>query len=214
MATSTELQVSRRELMGKASKRLRKAGMIPANLTGHNQEAQPLQVSRVLFENLVRHHQANGVIALKVEGSGVAESALIRHVQHDPRTGKPVHIDFDRVSMNEKISVNVQLTFVGAAPGVTLEGGVLLPLQETLHVECATKDLPGAIEVDLSSLTELNSILHAKDIKLPASVTLVTDPEENIVKVNPPTVLTAEEEAPTTEEAGAAEAAPAEESEV
>jgi large subunit ribosomal protein L25 len=127
-------------------------------------------------------------------------------VQRDPRSGKILHIDFSRVSLTERITMKVPLRFVGEAPAVKDEGGVLLRLLDTLDVECTASDIVDYIEVDISSLTEIDSMLHAEDARLPASFTLITDPNEGIAKVAATRAEKAEEVEATAEETASAEA--------
>ena len=183
MAQQTELEISPREVMGKATKRLRKVGIIPANIFGHHEASQPVQIDAIAFDQLVRAHHATGIIALRQPGNHATQTALIRHVQHDPRSGKIIHVDFFRVSLRERITSKVPLHFVGEAPAVKLEGGVLLHLMDALDVECEAGDLVEYVEVDITPLTEIDAIIHAGDVKLPTSYTLLTDPKEGIAKV-------------------------------
>src|SRR5579883_831986 len=203
MAEQTELAISPREVMGKATKRLRKAGIIPANIFGHQEEPQAVQIDAIAFDQLVCRHHATGIIALRQPGDGATQTALIRHVQRDPRSGKILHIDFFRVNLNERISSKIPLHFVGEAPAVKNEGGVLLHLLDALEVECEAKDLVEYIEVDVTPLTEIDSVIHAEDVKLPENYTLLTDPKEAIAKVAATRAEVAEEAAETTEAAPA-----------
>ena len=134
MAQQTELEIAPREVMGKATKRLRKAGIIPGNIFGHKEESQAVQIDAVAFDRLRRSHAATGVIALRMPKVTRVQTALIRRVQHDPRSGKVLHVDFFRVSMNESLKIKVALRFVGEAPAVKNENGVLLHLVHTLDV--------------------------------------------------------------------------------
>ena len=206
MIQQTVLQISPREVTGKATKRLRKSGIIPANISGHKEESQTVQVEALAFEALRRAHGTTGIITLRLSGSDRVQTALVRRVQRDPRTGKIVHIDFSRVSLTERITMKVPLRFIGEAPAVKDEGGVLLHLLDALEVECTASDIVDYIEVDISSLTEIDSILHAEDAKLPANFTLITDPNEGIAKVAATRAEKAEEGA---EEAVAPAEAPA-----
>ena len=206
MAQRTELEISRREVMGKAVKRLRKAGIIPANIFGRNQAPVAVQVDAVSFERLRRAHGTRSVLTLRMPGTKSTQTALIRHVQRDPCTDKVIHVDFFRVSLSERIKVKVPLHFTGEAPAVKTENGVLLHLLDVIEVECLARDIPDYLEVDVSGLDEIDAILHASDVKLPANFTLLTDPEEGIVKVAASRVEVAEEAA---EGAAASEAAPA-----
>lgn len=183
MAEQTELEIRPREVMGKATKRLRKAGIIPANIFGHHENSQAVQIDAVAFDHLVRGHHATGLIALRQPGVSATQTALVRHVQHDPRSGKVIHVDFFRVSLTERITSKVPLHFVGEAPAVKLEGGVLLHLMDALEVECEAGDLVEFVEVDVTPLTEIDAIIHAEDITLPTGYTLLTDPKEGVAKV-------------------------------
>jgi large subunit ribosomal protein L25 len=207
MAKQEELKISPRAVTGKATKRLRKAGIIPANIFGHKQESQTVQVEALAFEALRRAHRTKGVLSLRMPGRGNVQTALIRHIQRDPRTGKILHIDFFRVSLTDRITIKVPLHMVGEAPAVKIENGVLLHLLDALEVECAAQDIVDHFDVDVSSLTEIDGIIHARDIQLPPNYTLVTAPDEGVVKVAATRAELAEEAAEA--EAAAAPVAPA-----
>jgi len=209
MADTVELEVSRREITGKATKRLRKAGIIPANIFGHKEASQTMQIDEVSFERLRRSHGAKGIITLTLPDGTGKQTALIRHVQRDPRTDKVLHVDFFRVSLKERLNVKVALRFVGEAPAVKNEGGVLLHLMDALEVECEAGDIPEYFEVDVTPLTEIDAILHAEDVPLPAKFTLITDPNEGVAKVSA-TRGEKEEEAEEAAAAGGATPVPAE----
>jgi large subunit ribosomal protein L25 len=209
MAQQTELEVSPREVLGKATKRLRKAGIIPANIFGHHEESQAVQINAAAFKRLQRAHRLTSLLSLRMPGSADGQTALIRHVQHDPRTGNVIHVDFFRVSVTERINVKVSLRFVGEAPAVKNEGGVLLHLLDALEVECSVADIPEYLEVDVTPLTEIDDIIHASDVPLPANFTLITDPGEGVAKVAATRAEMAEEaveEAAPAPAAGATEA--------
>ncbi len=210
MAKPTELAVSPREITGKATKRLRKAGIIPANIFGRGEPSQAVQIEILAFEGLRRDHHATGVIALQMQNTKKTQTALIRHVQRDPRSGKVLHIDFFRVNLSDRITAKVPLRFVGTAPGVKIEGGILLHLVDTLEAESAAGDIVDAIEVDISSLEHIDDVLHAKDIPLPPNYTLITDPEEAVVKITPPRIEKVEEAAAAPAEEAVGEAPKAE----
>jgi large subunit ribosomal protein L25 len=182
MAQQTELEIAPREIRGKATKRLRKQGIIPANIFGHHEEPQAVQIDAVAFERLLRDHKATSVIALRLPNTG-PQTALIRHVQHEPRSGKIIHVDFFRVGLTERIKARVPLHFVGEAPAVKNEGGVLLHLLDAIEVECAAQDIPEYIEVDVTPLTEIDSVIHVEDIQRPANVTFTEDLGEPVAKV-------------------------------
>lgn len=205
MAKQTTLEVKPRTVLGKSTKHLRKEGLIPANIYGHKEAPLPLQVDEIEFARLQRAHGARNVVSLHLPDDKT-ETVLIRHVQHNPVSGKILHVDFTRVSLRERIESKIPLKFTGVALGVKNEGGVLLHLVDALAVECAASDIVEDIEVDISELSEIDATLYARDVKLPKGYELVTDPEEPIVKVAASRI---EAELPEATEAAPAEDAPA-----
>jgi len=191
MAEQVELEITPREVMGKATKRLRKSGIIPANISGHKEASMAVQIDEVVFDRLHRSHGTRSIIRLRLPNAPL-QTALVRRVQRDPRTGRPVHIDFSRVSMSEKVTMKAPLRYIGESPAVKNFQGVLLHLLDAVEVECTASDIVEAVDVDISQLTEIESVLHAKDAKLPGGFTLITDPEEPIVKVAAPKIEVAE----------------------
>jgi large subunit ribosomal protein L25 len=200
MAEQTLLEVAPRTVVGKANKRLRKDGLIPGNIFGHNQDAQTIQLDAVRFDYLRRHGALRSILTLSLPDKST-QTVLLRYVQRAPKSGKILHVDFSRVNLTERIGMRVPLHFVGEAPAVKIDGGVLLHLVETLEIECSASDIVDAIEVDISSMTAIDATLHASDVKLPENFKLITNPEEPIAKVS---ATRAE-----TEVAAAAEATPA-----
>ena len=207
MAEQIELAISKREVTGKATKHLRKAGIIPANIYGHHEASEAVQVDALAFDALRRAHKTSGIISLRMDGTGT-QTALVRRIQRHPTTSKLLHIDFYRVSLRERIAVKIPLHTVGEAPGVKDEDGVLLHLLDALEVECMAQDIVNALEVDVSSLAHIDDILYAKDVKLPADFTLITDADEPVVKVAATRAEKAEEA--EEEKEAAPTAAPAE----
>ncbi len=199
MARQTVLEVTPREIAGKATKRLRRAGIIPANIYGYHEASLAVQVDALAFERLQRAHGARSVLSLHLPNAP-AQMALIRHVQRDPIAGKVLHVDFSRVSLDESIEVKVPLNFVGVSLAVKNLGGVLLHLIDALPVECRASDIVENIVVDLALLEDIDATIYARDIKLPAHYALAIDAEEPIVKVI----------APRTELPGATATVPAE----
>ncbi len=208
MAQQVTFEVAPRTVMGKATKRLRRAGIIPGNVYGHKQASVPVQVDAVEFERLRRAHGLRNIIALRM-GTSRPQTVLVRHLQHDALSGKILHIDFSRVNLEETIESKIPLHFVGEAPGVKVFGGVLLHLLEALPVECKAEDIVEHIDVDVSSLAEIGDVLHARDVPLPAGYKLTIDPDEPIAKINAPRVeVPGAEEAATAAEQAATETRP------
>ncbi|MEO1766962.1 50S ribosomal protein L25/general stress protein Ctc [Thiobacter aerophilum] len=156
-----------------ASRRLRRAGRVPAIVYGGNEP--PITIE--LDHNTVFHqlkHEAFHASILTLEVDGSKEQVLLRDVQMHPWKPLVLHLDFQRVDPNAKIHMKVPLHFVGAdvAPGVKLAGGNITHVMNEAEVLCLPKDLPEFIEVDLSGLQAGHS-LHLSEIKLPAGVEFV-----------------------------------------
>jgi large subunit ribosomal protein L25 len=207
MATKKQVTLTAqpRTVMRKHVRALRRQGILPAHIYGHGASV-PVQVDARTFERLRETHQTTGVITLAIAGQTQPETVLVRHIDHEPKTGKMLHIDFARVLMHETIHAHVPLHVVGVAPAAKETGGTVLVLLETIEIECLPGDLPDALTVDATKLTALDVVLRVSDISVPPGVKVLDAPDEVVVKVEPPRVST---EPTSTETATAANEPPA-----
>jgi large subunit ribosomal protein L25 len=178
-----ELKTQKRKVLGKKVKNLRREGLVPAVLYGHETDSVPLQVEERELNRILAQAGGHRLIALKVGRSRKRQMALARDVQWDVITGKPLHVDFYAVVMTEKITTEVPLVFVGEAPAVDEVGVILLQGLDEIEIECLPGDLIEAIEVDLSGLEEMDQAIYVKDLRLPPTIDLLTDTEELVAKV-------------------------------
>ena len=178
-----ELKVEKRTLLGKKVKRLRRQGLIPAIIYGHETEPIPVQIEERELTRVLAQAGPNRLITLRLDGR--PRLALAREIQRDVITDKLLHVDFYTVVMTEKLSAEVPLVLVGESPAVERREGVLQHGIDTVEVECLPGDLIHSIEVDLSELKELGQAIYVKDLKVPPSVEILTDGEEMVVKVVP-----------------------------
>lgn len=187
MTASTELVVSSREVIGKASHRLAAQGQLPAVLYGANRDPMPIAVDRHDFEQFAARHAAGStLVELHLEGAGKPINAMIREIQHSPIKGNIVHIDFQEVAMNKPVHASVSLSLVNDPAGVKA-GGVLTVNVHEINVEAKPAELPEVIEHDVSAL-EVGDVLHMGDIAAPKGVALLDDPEIVVASVTAPTV--------------------------
>jgi large subunit ribosomal protein L25 len=211
-----ELLVEQRQVTGKKVAQLRRAGILPANVFGKGIESQAIQLETEVLEHTLKAAVANEVIDLKV-GKGEARPVVIYKIQRNPLNGSFLHADFYQVQLREKMRADVPLQFIGESEAVSTYNGVLLTTLDTVQVEALPLDLPSHIEVDISSITELEGAIHVGALRVPGNVTILTDPEIMVVKVASPRVE--EEEVPEAAEAAeepaadAADAAPTAEAE-
>lgn len=195
MSEKIVLKADERNAVGSAAVRnLRREGLLPAIIYGAGSENKKLQLDQHNFEQMLRHHAAeNMIVDLDIAG-GESESVLLKSVQHHPVSGVPLHIDFQRISMSDKLEIEIPISLVGDPVGVTTGGGVLELLQHTLYIKCLPNDILETIEVDVSEL-ELGGHLSVADIKLdPEKYEIVADEGIAIATVAAPRTEEEEEE--------------------
>jgi len=180
----------------RAVRRLRAEGRIPAVIYGHGQETLMLSLSQHDFSGLLRHG-AHGLLDVQVGAS--TESAVIKDVQFDVFGREILHVDFARISRDERVVVEVAIVLKGTAPGVA-EGGVVNWLLHSVDVECPAESIIEQLPVNVSGL-HLNQALLIKDLQLPEGLKAMQDGELVVVQVAPPH----REAEPTEIEVGAAE---------
>jgi large subunit ribosomal protein L25 len=160
--------------MGKgASRRLRRTGKIPAILYGGNKEATSLELDHnELLKNL--EHEAFYSRVLTVSINNQQEKAILKDLQRHPFRPAVLHVDLQRVSETEKITVHAPLHFINEdrCIGVKQGGGVISHHVIEVEIRCLPKDLPEFIEIDLANLN-LNDVVHLSDLALPPGVELV-----------------------------------------
>jgi large subunit ribosomal protein L25 len=210
MPTRLELPAELRDVFGKHVRRLRRQGIVPANIYGHG-ESRAIQAPARVVEHLLAHGGRTGVVNIAVDGR--PQTALLKQVQRDPRSGEVLHIEFQAVSMEESVTSTVPVRFVGESLAVTKLGGVMTHPRSEVHVTARAADLPDVIEVDVSSIAELHGAIHIADLAASGRYRLIDSPDEVLAIVLPPKVEVEEvEEAAEAAAEGAAEAPePAEE---
>lgn len=200
------LEAKKRIVTGRKVKNLRNEGMLPGTIYGEMIEPLSIQVSTDQFTHAYAQTGETGLINLTVDG--VVHPVLTNNVQRDPVSGLPIHMEFHQVNLKEKIHAHVPIELVGESQAVKEKTGTLLQLLDEVEVEALPTDLPEHIDVDVSGLINVNDHMMARQLTMPAGVTLLTDPELFIVKIGE--LVAPEPEPAPVEEApveGAAEAA-------
>lgn len=190
MAQST-LNVMRRKRMGKSGARaIRNEGNVPAVLYGKGEETLALVINPgELKEALSTEAGENTLLEIVVENGGdeqIKKLSLLREIQYDFLTSKPIHFDFQTLDVKKKITVSVPVVITGRAKGVK-EGGILEEILREISVECLPKDIPNSYEVDVTEL-EVGQSVHVNTLDIAEGVTLITDPNDTIVAVQAPKV--------------------------
>jgi large subunit ribosomal protein L25 len=185
------LQAKNRNVIGKQVKALRRQGGLPAILYG-SIDPLPITLDAHSAERVLNSVTSSHLITIEV--AGAPHSVLVRERQRNPLTGHLIHVDFQVVSLTEKLRASVLLDLVGDAPAVKDHSGVLVTGLESLDVECYPQDLPERITIDLSILREIGDAIYVRDLNLPEAVEVLAEPEEMVILVTAPEAEPVEEE--------------------
>jgi large subunit ribosomal protein L25 len=186
MSTATLSATLRSESGKGAARALRRAGSVPAVIYGHKREPMSLAVPTRELERLLERVSAGStVVELSIDGK--VSRTLIREIQKHPFKKLLVHVDFQELVAGEKITVSVPLVIVGVSVGVRSFAGILDQTMRELEVSVDPSAMPNHIDIDVSALNVGDSI-HVRDIKLPAGITVLSDPDASVVVVAAPKV--------------------------
>jgi len=188
---SVVLKAERRELIGKQVKALRREGKLPAVLYGRRIEPIPVVLDHRTTSRQLNQLSPSALVTIELEGE--THMALVREKQRNVLTGSLMHIDFQVVSMQDKLRSNVFVEFIGEAPAVKNFNGILFTELNRIEVECLPKDLPERFTVDVSGLTEIGSSIYVRDLVIPANVEVLEDANSIVVVVTAPEAEEVEE---------------------
>lgn len=178
------IEVQRRERIGKGeSRRLRSRDLIPAVLYGADRDPIAIQVPRKTLLDLFKAggHE-NRIFLLRLAGTEQTRHAMVRDLQVDPTTNEISHLDFQRIAMDRKLRVHVQLELTGVAAGVKNDGGVLDFVTREIEVECLPTAIPASVPIDVSEL-QIGDHLEASQLELPEGVEYLGSPDTVIASV-------------------------------
>jgi large subunit ribosomal protein L25 len=186
-----------------SARAVRHAGNIPGVLYGHGEPTAVSVGAKALEELLTRGGKSH---ILDATVGGRHDSVLLRDVQRDPVTHRPIHADFQRVTKGEAISASVAITVVGSSAAIR-DGAILDIVTRTIDVKGAADKIPENITIDVTNLG-LHSHVTAGELLLPAGFTLLTPADQVIVSIEAPRTAPVVEE-PAAGAAPAADAVPA-----
>jgi len=183
-----ELAVEKRSTTGKnEARRSRAGGRIPAVVYGAGKPNVPISVDRKALSDVFREGAGeNAIFLLKLAGSDQSRHAMIREMQRDPVSRKPLHIDFVRVLMDVKITIKVPIEIVGVAKGVKTDQGILDVVTREIEIECLPGNIPAHLPVDVTELA-IGDAIRVSELPAVEGVRVVDNPEKVVVHVTHPT---------------------------
>lgn len=171
--------------MAKRSRDDREAGRVPGVVYGNGITPRTISVPQSDFVRLWKAAGYSSLIDLSCDTQSPVK-VLIKEIQLDHLTMVPMHVDFQQVRMDQELTANIPLKFIGEAPAVKVGAGTLIKSLDELEVRCLPANLPHEIEVDLSALATFDDAITVASLKLPEGVAAVTDAEVTIATVARP----------------------------
>src|ERR1043165_7103807 len=179
---SPTLKAQTRDRLGsRYSARVREAGGLPAVVYGRGRE--PMSVTLEAKAAIAYIHKGEKVFRLDMPGSEAGQTVLLKELQFDHLGTHIVHADFARVSLEDRVTVRVPVHLVGEAKGLKNAGAILMHPTPELEIECAVKDIPDLIEVQIGEL-DLDHAITAAEVKLPSdNMKLKTDSHAMVAQI-------------------------------
>lgn len=179
------LKAAPRQLLGKKVKTLRGKGQIPAILYGRNFQSLPLALDKGELAKISEQAGESTLIDLEAPGQKPMK-VLIRHIQNDPVSDNPLHVDLYKVDMEQEIETEIPLEFVGTSAAVEELEGNLITNKNSIEVECLPDKLVSKIEVDISPLKTFEDLILVKNLKIPAGIKVLEEIDDVVAQVTPP----------------------------
>ena len=178
------LKAQKRTMIGKQVKTLRRAGRLPAVIYGKGVKPVTITLDMHDASQILPTISSSHLIVVDVEGA--EHNTLVREKQRDPITGGFLHVDFQEVSLTEKLRTVVVIHIEGESPAVKNYNGVLIVGVEDIEVEALPRDLPDRITVDISNLVEIGDVVHVRDLAVSPKVRVLSDPDDIVVNITAP----------------------------
>ena len=182
------LNVKTRNEFGSKTNSLKRDGLVPAVVYGHNlKKNDHITVDGKEFKKVLKEAGESSLLELQIDGDKKEiRTVLIHEVQKDPLSGNPIHIDFFQPNLKEEVEVEIPLVFEGVAPAEKELGGTFVKNMSEIEVKALPQNLPHEIKVDISILKTFDDQILIENITLPADVKVLKKPEEIVASVLPP----------------------------
>ncbi|MFN0159497.1 MAG: 50S ribosomal protein L25 [Bacteroidota bacterium] len=184
---------------GKHAKYVRLKGKIPGVYYTHGEKNISIEVPKLGLDPLVYTTETH-VIDLRL-ADGTSKKCILRDVQFDPVTDRPIHFDLQGLKEDEKLTLEIPIVLTGGIPKGVRDGGMIQHIIHKLKISTLPKHIPEKIELNIVDLG-INQSIHVRDLVVP-NVTILENPDSPVVGIVPPTVV--KEAEPVVAEAGAKE---------
>ena len=187
------LSLSRRQIIGKKVKTLRRKGIVPVHMYGSGTEPLSLQTDALELQQLLPRVGTNVPLSILLEDSRPEDDSeenicFVREVQRHPVTEEILHVDFLRVDVSQAIQAEVPVNVVGVSPAVRDLNGTLLLQMQSILVEALPMNVPASLEVDISGLDDFEKAVYVGDVAVDSLVTVITEAGDMIARVSAPRI--------------------------
>jgi large subunit ribosomal protein L25 len=174
---------ARKETGTSAVKKLRVTGIAPGVIYSRNEKPSLVGIDQRAFIKFLHKHGESAIISLKHEGKSKSDTVIIKEIQYDTVKSKILHVDFQKIKLDEKIRVHIPLITKGDAdaPGVK-EGGNLEHVLREVEVEALPTNIPKEVVVDVSGLN-IGDVIHIKELPIEGDFVITNDPEQAAILV-------------------------------
>ena len=179
MANKVVLKATRRDVMGKQVKALRRQGRLPAVMYGHSMEPVKISLDEHESSLVLPGMSASTIVTIDLDGE--QHATLVREKQRDYLKNRLLHIDFQVVSLTEKIRTLVRVDLHGVSPAVKDFNAVIVQNVNQVEVEALPNDLPERFVLEISALAGIGDAIHVRDLPVSDKVLILTDPDEILV---------------------------------
>ncbi|MEK7654236.1 MAG: 50S ribosomal protein L25 [Patescibacteria group bacterium] len=186
-----ELPVQKREIFGKATNALRKAGLIPAELYGRGVANVHLAIPAKELRRVLKQSGENTMVNVVIDGK--THPVMIHDLALDPVTDEVVNVDLYQVRLDEKIKVRVPVEFIGESQAIKEKNGLLVKAMQELEIEALPTNIPRSVSADISKIADIGQSVYVKDLVLADGVRAVVDGESVVATVT--AKMTEEQEA-------------------
>lgn len=184
------IKATKRDVVGKQVKAMRREGKLPAVIYGRHNEPIIISLDAHTASLALGRLSSSSLVTIDVDGTEYA--TLVREKQRDYIKNRLLHVDFLAVSLDEKITATVSLHFIGVSIAVKDYNAVLVHNLEELEVECLPGDLPEGIDVDITVLSKIGDGIRVRDVVVSDKVRILENPDTMVAVATAPKV---EEEA-------------------